>query len=110
MIRGAIVHVINEQPLRVDLREMPSATDGCLVCTNIRLLNGRRPAFVDNPDSWVLLPLQHVRFVEIPASSVGGAESEAVISDAAPPAGKAEPEPEPDLDLDEELLRRIRET
>jgi len=106
MIRGAIVHVINEQPLRVDLREMPSATDGCLVCTNIRLLNGRRPAFVDNPDSWVLLPLQHVRFVEIPTSSVGGAENEDVISDAAEPAGDGEPE----LDLDEDLLRRIRET
>jgi hypothetical protein len=106
MIRGAIVHVINEQPLRVDLREMPSATDGCLVCTNVRLLNGRRPAFVDDTDSWVLVPLQHVRFVEIPASSVGGAEGEARVAAAEETTGEAEPE----LGLDEELLRRIRET
>jgi hypothetical protein len=106
MIRGAIVHVINEQPLRVDLRDMPSATDGCLVCTNVRLLNGRRPAFVDDADSWILLPLQHVRFVEMPGSSVGGEEGEDLSSAPGEAAGEAEPE----LGLDEELLRRIRET
>jgi len=108
MIRGAIVHVINEQPLRVDLRDMPSATDGCLICTNVRLLNGRRATFVDDPDSWILLPLQHVRFVEIPASSVGGAEGEDLVPAVGETAGKAEPDL--GLGLDEELLRRIRET
>lgn len=106
MIRGAIVHVINEQPLRVDLRELPSAADACLVCRNVHLLNGRKPDFLDSTDSWVLLPLLHVRFVEIPAASVDGVE----VEDLGPAAGEAAVEAEPELGLDEELLRRIRET
>jgi len=107
MIRGAIVHVVNEQPLRVDLQELPSAADACLMCTNVRLLNGQRPGFLDAGDSWVLLPLQHVRFVEIPASAMRDQQGHQ------PPAAEMETtalSAESELPLDQELLRRIRET
>ena len=44
MIRNAIIHVQNEQPLLADLYEMPSALDQGLLCTNLRMLDGKRPA------------------------------------------------------------------
>ena len=40
-----------EQPLLVDLRTLPSASDACLVCTNMRFMNGKKPSFTDAIDS-----------------------------------------------------------
>ena len=41
MIRDAVIHMNNEQPLVCDLREMPDARDLGLLCTNLRLVDGR---------------------------------------------------------------------
>ncbi|MDA8202957.1 MAG: hypothetical protein M0Z49_09370 [Chloroflexi bacterium] len=104
MIRGAFLHLLNEQPLLVDLAAMPGPGDAAIVCTNIRMTNGRRPAWVGNGEHWFLFPLAQVRFLEVPAAPS--------TEDAAEPgrgAGTPSAE-EPDLELDEELLRRIRET
>jgi hypothetical protein len=59
------------RPLLVDLFSLPTSADGCVVCTNVRTLAGKRPLFVDRSDSFFLFPLPHVRFVEIPASAAG---------------------------------------
>jgi hypothetical protein len=56
----------NEQPLLCDLREMPTSEDAGLVCTNVRLVDGRKPTFIDATDSWFLIPFHIVRFVELP--------------------------------------------
>jgi hypothetical protein len=109
MIRNAVIHIINEQPLLADLYEMPTATDVSLVCTNLRTMNGTRPVFADNTDSVFLFPYDHIRFLEIPPgadrSRVAAAEEEA----AAAPEAPAEAEEEGDLEIDEDFLRRIRE-
>jgi hypothetical protein len=106
MIRGAIVHITNEQPLRVDLPALPTAGDVCLICTNVRLLSGRLPSFIDAADSLVVFPLDHIRFLEIPARSLGeGAPGYDLAGERV-----EEAEAEPELVLDEDLLRRIRET
>ncbi len=107
MIRGAILHLLNEQPLLVDLAALPGTGDSAVVCTNVRLTSGRRPAWVDRADHWFLFPLAQVRFLEVPA-----AEPDGERTDLAPavPARRDERHDEPDVELDEELLRRIRET
>lgn len=102
MIRGAVIHLAGEQPLLADLPELPRAGDVCLTCTNLRLTSGQRPVFVDHSDSTFLIPLVHVRFVEIPAETSGPAQ----LPPGAAPQVVEETVPE----LDEELLRRIRET
>ena len=51
MIRNAVIHITNEQPLLADLYEMPTASDASLVCTNIRMLDGKKPIFIDNAKS-----------------------------------------------------------
>jgi hypothetical protein len=111
VIRNAVIHLANEQPLLADLFEMPTSSDVALVCTNLRMLNGQRPIFTDAIDSVFLFPLGHIRFVEIPArSTAAGARAEETALVPAPTGetGPA-PEPEPELELDEDLLRRVRE-
>jgi hypothetical protein len=108
MIRNAVVHVLNEQPLLADLYELPKAVDQGLLCTNLRMLDGRKPIFIDHTESVFFFPFLHIRFVEIPPSTSGLAEVGAPAEEAAPTPAEAA-EPEEDLELDEDFLRRIRE-
>lgn len=106
MIRNAIVHLFNDQPILVDLYALPEAGDAGLVCTNLRSIDGRKPVFIERTDSRFIFPYQHIRFVEV------------VNQDEAPPGpGSAPTEtatdaPDPieaDLEIDEDFLRRVRE-
>jgi hypothetical protein len=98
----AILHLISDQPLAVDLLEEPSASDIAVVCTNVRTIDGKRPVFVDFSSSTFVFPLSMVRFVEIlrPAD-----EAER----AAPVAAAVGADETEDLEIDEDFLRRVRE-
>jgi hypothetical protein len=101
MIRDAVIHLFNEQPLLADLLETPLPGDVTLVCTNLRTMNRKRPIFVDHSESTFVFPYTQIRFVELPR----GAE---VRVDE--PLALAAPSEEPEeIQLDEELLRRVRE-
>jgi hypothetical protein len=107
VLRSAVIHILNEQPLLADLYDLPKAGDQGLLCTNLRTLDGRRPIFIDRMESIFFFPYRHIRFLEIPPSSDGVAAVEAPNQEeVAPPA---EAEAEEDLELDEDFLRRIRE-
>jgi hypothetical protein len=113
VIRNAILHIQNEQPLVADLFEAPSPGDVGLRCTNLRTYDGKRPVFIEDSASIFFFPYLHIRFVEIPSGAVTGSDpsfavevSQAVLP---LPAPVPEPEPEPDLEIDEDFLRRIRE-
>jgi hypothetical protein len=108
MIKNAIVHVLNEQPLMADLFEMPKPLDQGLLCTNLRTMDGKRPVFIDRVDAVFFFPYLHIRFVEIVPGSTGLPELEAPAAEAQP-AEAVEAEPEADIELDEDFLRRIRE-
>ncbi|MFH1475386.1 MAG: hypothetical protein ABIG85_05950 [Chloroflexota bacterium] len=100
MIRDAVIHLLNDQPLLADLPTMPSPGDQALICTNLRTMNRKRPVFVDHLESMFVFPYVQIRFIEIPTGSAG---REVVPAHADEPA-------EPDeIELDEELLRRVRE-
>jgi hypothetical protein len=115
VIRGVILHLNNEQPLLADLYAPPEASDLGLRCTNLRMMNGKRPVFVDDSNSIFFFPYLHIRFVEIPPAAVTRSEGALVLDEGGkderamrsnrPPA----PEPEVELEIDEDLMRRIRE-
>jgi hypothetical protein len=114
VIRNVVLHLLNEQPLLADLFEMPQPSDGQLVCTNLRTMNGKRPVFIDAIEATFVFPLGQLRFVEIPPGADGAAApvptveretAEAPVV-ATPPAPAG---PDFDLDLDEDFLRRVRE-
>jgi hypothetical protein len=96
MIR-AVIHPMNEQPLIVELLEMPTPGDVSIVCTNVLSLDLKRPKYIDRGGSTFVFPLNTIRFVEVYSTSEGAAEE-----------GPLEVEPE-DLEIDEEFLRRVRE-
>ena len=117
VIRNAIVHMNGEQPLLADLRTLPSASDACLVCTNLRYMNGKKPSFTDAIESWFLIPLLMVRFVEVPAAEIENSEMLALPAGDAAPKGEFVPaddfgvseEGGMDFESESELLRRMRE-
>jgi hypothetical protein len=101
----AILHLLNDQPLAVDLLEEPKPGDMSVLCTNVRSLDGKRPVFIDFSDSTFAFPMASVRFVEVPtgADAAGRAQSAAAAA-AADSADESE-----DLEIDEDFLRRVRE-
>jgi hypothetical protein len=115
VIRNVVIHITNEQPLLADLFDTPSATDVSLVCTNVRMLDGKKPIFIDQSTSVFVFPYLNVRFIEFtPGASTDLAElSAGDLGEATDRSNGTEPdataEPEVELELDEDFLRRIRE-
>jgi len=115
VIRNVVVHVANEQPLLADLYGLPTAGDSGMLCTNLRMPDGKRPIFVDDQRATFFFPYLHIRFVEIPTSAFRpegadtvdhGDDAALVALDAGATNGRDD---EPDLELDEEFLRKIRD-
>lgn len=107
MIRNAVIHLLNEQPVLADLYEMPQPRDQGLLCTNLRTMDGKRPVFIEKSEGVFFFPYLHVRFLEIPTGSTGLPEVEAGAGSRQ--ASETEIEPETDVELDEDFLRRIRD-
>ena len=104
MIRNTVVHLNGEQPLLADLYDMPTNGDVSLVCTNVRMLDGKNSVFV--------FPYIHIRFLEIMAAAapgLAGASDDTAVVAAGPPTGDDDLDGDADLELDEDFLRRIRE-
>jgi hypothetical protein len=113
MIRNVVLHLNNEQPVIVDLFELPKAVDLGVRCTNMRTLDGKRPVFIDDITAVFFFPYLHVRFVEIPPRALVGTELEvpvevAVVAGPAP-SDDASLDDDDNLEIDEDFLRRIRE-
>lgn len=112
VIRNAVLHIMNEQPMLADLFEMPTPGDVVLRCTNLRTMNGKRPVFVDDSMSVFFFPYLHLRFVELLPASLAGTDLEADLPvgvAVSSPVEPAEAEDDADLEIDEDFLRRIRE-
>jgi hypothetical protein len=117
VIRNAVRHIMNEQPMLADMYEAPTPGDVGLRCTNLRTMNLKRPVFIDDSASIFFFPYLHIRFVEIPAGAITGSDPGSAIAlsrgdanaDRRPPVAPPPEAPEPDLEIDEDFLRRIRE-
>ena len=112
MIQGVIVHLANDLPVVVDMEELPSGSDRTVHCTNVRLMDGKRPAFVHDRNSTFIFPLQIVRLIEVPRMSEGSGV--ATQDEHSYEARGHDPEPEPvvdevDEEAEEDLLARIRQ-
>jgi hypothetical protein len=110
VIRNVVIHINNEQPLLADLYDMPGPTDISLVCTNVRMLDGKKPLFIDHTGSSFVFPYLHIRFIEILAGAATGLPEQPIDESATSVVDPAEvEETEADLELDEDFLRRIRD-
>ena len=133
MIRNVCIHLANEQPLLVDLFDIPTSADAGLLCTNLRSMDGKRPVFIDRIQDTFFFPYHTIRFMEIPEGALdghtassggeGGAEARtggaAGSGDASPDRRLAVPVGSPggedgsaddlELEIDEDFLQRIRD-
>jgi hypothetical protein len=110
VIRNVVIHITNEQPLLADLYERPTSTDASLVCTNVRMLDGKKPIFIDHPGSVFVFPYLHIRFLEIPPGAMASLDEDADTPIVLPePAADGPDETDVELELDEDFLRRIRD-
>jgi hypothetical protein len=133
VIRNVVIHAANEQPLMVDLFELPSAADVGLLCTNLRSMDGKRPIFIDQIESTFFFPYHVIRFLEIPQAAAAGAarrgrrrdpeandeprelaapEAESllpIVLGASSEAGGGVDDADIDIEIDEEFLQRVRD-
>ena len=83
------------------------------MCTNLRMMDGRKPVFVASSDATFYFPYLHVRFLEIPRVALAAPEADPDDGTlAGSPEGRAGRAPADDggeLEIDEDFLRRIRE-
>jgi hypothetical protein len=98
----AILHLLNDQPLVVDLLAEPKPDDLTVVCTNVKTVDGKRPVFIDFSSSTFIFPMAMVRFVEIPREADQAERTKPSL------AAVADEETD-DLEIDEDFLRRVRE-
>jgi hypothetical protein len=82
MLRDVVVHIHNEQPITADLLNAPAPSDIALICSNLRTGNGKKPVFADKADSTFVIPLAHVRFIEINKASMEAAAAESEAAQA----------------------------
>lgn len=111
MIRDVVLHMNNEQPLMADLFELPEGNTALLRCTNLRMMNGKRPVFADDVTSVFFFPMLHLRFIEVLPRSLGGEHLALGPGPDEPiemPSGAPGPAEE-DFEVDEDFLRRVRE-
>jgi hypothetical protein len=109
VIRNVVIHITNEQPLLADLYELPTAADVSLVCTNVRMLDGKKPIFIDHSKSVFLFPYLNLRFIEMLPGSTDGLTGDGSSENGIAVEPVAETEPEAELEIDEDFLRRIRD-
>jgi hypothetical protein len=110
VIKNAVIHINNEQPLLADLYGMPTPADVSLVCTNIRMLDGKKPVFIDHQNSVFVFPYLAIRFVEVMAGTVPGMSDQPVEpTEVAAGNGVHDDGADLDLELDEDFLRRVRD-
>jgi hypothetical protein len=112
VIRNAVLHIANEQPLLCDLFEMPNPADVALRCTNLRMLDGKRPIFIDDIRGVFVFPYLHIRFIEVSPAEAAAAGLPVEVPVPVAVGAPQTPVPaddEGELEIDEDFLRRIRE-
>jgi hypothetical protein len=114
MIRDAVLHLKSEQPLLVDLDALPAPTDNVIICSNLRMMNGNRPVFVDEIASTFVFPMEFVRFIEVPPKAMAGYDRMGRLESGRPavpayadPRSEVAAEQEPEID--EDFLKRVRD-
>lgn len=87
VIKNAVLHPVGEQPMVADLFVSPRPTDVTLLCTNLRTIDGKRPASIDSPNSLFMIPLATIRFIEVPANQLAAATAGLADTHALPANG-----------------------
>jgi hypothetical protein len=109
VINGIIIHLHNDMPVLVDMEELPEPGDRLLRCTNVRLVDGKRPTFVHEKGSTFIFPISVIRLIEVPRLSDGSSVAMQDDYESTTSAQSHPPIDEVDEEAEEDLLARIRQ-
>ena len=104
VITNVILHLLNDLPVVVDMEALPSGGDRVVTCTNVRTVDGKRPAFVHDRNSTFVFPMSGIRLIEAPLE---GSDARTDF-EAQEPLPELPPPENVDEEPDEDLLARIR--
>ena len=102
VIPNVIIHLNNDLPILADVEALPSGPDRSITCTNVRTIDGKRPAFVHDPKSTFVFPLSVIRLIEARRESLAPSADFDEPDQQQPPIDSYDEEP------DEDLLAKIR--
>lgn len=105
VITNVIIHLTNDLPIVVDMEALPAGGDRVVTCTNVRTVDGKRPAFVHDRNSTFVFPMSGIRLIEAPKEGSDARtdfEAQEPLPELAAPVEVVDEEP------DEDLLARIR--
>ena len=60
-----IVHIANSEPVKVDVDELPSPKDTCIIGKNPRLRTEKEVDFLDEGVNTVIFPWHRISFVQV---------------------------------------------
>ena len=106
---GVIIHLENDLPIVVDMEELPHGSDRVIHCTNVRTVDGKRPAFVHDRNSTFVFPLGVIRLIEAPAQDDAARVAMSDHDQAGATTSSALSPATVDEEPDQDLLARIRQ-
>jgi len=80
MAHTVIVHLMNEDPLLGETERLPEPGDVTVTLSSPRRRDGRRPHYLTQGITEIVLPMHRINFIEItPEEKEEGAEEEVVF-------------------------------
>ncbi len=64
-----LLHITNEQPIMVEVENLPSPTDTCIVGRNPRKRDGKEVHYIMSEVTTVIFPWHRVSFIEVMPSA-----------------------------------------
>ncbi|MBO9361349.1 MAG: hypothetical protein J7452_04000 [Thermoflexus sp.] len=65
MAYKVLIHFINADPLLAEIERIPEPQDQVLICSNVRLRDGKEVHYIDPEAVQVIIPWHRISFVEV---------------------------------------------
>ena len=60
-----VVHVANAEPVKIDVDELPTAQDNCIVGKNPRMKTDKELDWVDEGVTMIIIPIHRVNYIQV---------------------------------------------
>lgn len=65
MAYTVLIHLVNADPILAEVERLPDPQDQVLICTNVRLRDGKEVHYLDPEAVQVIIPWHRISFVEV---------------------------------------------
>ncbi len=65
MAYTVLIHLVNADPILAEVDRLPEPQDQVLICSNVRLRDGKEVHYIDPEAVRVIIPWHRISFVEV---------------------------------------------